>query len=92
MAAGDLNWSNLLTSIQTDEARHARQGFPTLQVLMAHDPERGQQIMDVALWRATRLFQILTGPATPAISAPGSGGRPCSGNPVPGFPGRSGSG
>jgi hypothetical protein len=63
MAAGDINWSNLLSSIQTDEARHAQQGFPTLQVLMAHDPERAQQIVDVAFWRATRLFQILTGPA-----------------------------
>ena len=30
MAAGDINWSNLLSSIQTDEARHAQQGFPTL--------------------------------------------------------------
>lgn len=40
MAAGDINWSNLLSSIQTDEARHAQQGFPTLAVLMEHDPER----------------------------------------------------
>lgn len=63
MAAGDVNWSNLLSSIQTDEARHAQQGFPTLQVLMDHDPERAQRIVDVALWRATRLFQLLTGPA-----------------------------
>jgi len=63
MAAGDINWSNLLSSIQTDEARHAQQGFPTLQVLMEHDPQRAQRVVDVAFWRATRLFQILTGPA-----------------------------
>lgn len=63
MAAGDVNWSNLLSSIQTDEARHAQQGFPTLEVVMAHDPERAQRIVDVAFWRATRLFQYLTGPA-----------------------------
>jgi hypothetical protein len=63
MEAGDINWSNLLSSIQTDEARHAQQGFPTLEVLMAHDPERAQQVMDVAFWRSTRLFQMLTGPA-----------------------------
>jgi toluene monooxygenase system protein A len=63
MAAGDINWSNLLSSIQTDEARHAQQGFPTLQVLMEHDPERAQRAMDVAFWRSTRLFQTLTGPA-----------------------------
>ncbi|MFY9929998.1 MAG: isoprene monooxygenase oxygenase subunit alpha, partial [Streptosporangiaceae bacterium] len=63
MAAGDINWSNLLSSIQTDEARHAQQGFPTLQVLIEHDPERAQKALDVAFWRSTRLFQTLTGPA-----------------------------
>jgi toluene monooxygenase system protein A len=63
MAAGDVNWSNLLSSIQTDEARHAQQGFPTLKVLMEHDPARAQQALDVAFWRSTRLFQTLTGPA-----------------------------
>jgi 1,2-phenylacetyl-CoA epoxidase catalytic subunit/YHS domain-containing protein len=63
MAAGDINWSNLLSSIQTDEARHAQQGFPTLKVLMEHDPERAQKALDVAFWRSTRLFQTLTGPA-----------------------------
>ena len=63
MAAGDINWSNLLSSIQTDEARHAQQGFPTLQVLVEHAPERAQKALDVAFWRSTRLFQTLTGPA-----------------------------
>jgi Methane/Phenol/Toluene Hydroxylase/YHS domain len=63
MAAGDINWSNLLSSIQTDEARHAQQGFPTLSVLIEHDPERAQRALDVAFWRSTRLFQTLTGPA-----------------------------
>ena len=63
MAAGDINWSNLLSSIQTDEARHAQQGFPTLAVLVEHDPERAQKALDVAFWRSTRLFQTLTGPA-----------------------------
>ena len=63
MAAGDVNWSNLLSSIQTDEARHAQQGFPTLEILMAHDPARAQRIVDVAFWRSFRLFQALTGPA-----------------------------
>lgn len=61
MEAGDINFSNLLSSIQTDEARHAQLGFPTLDVLMKHDPERAQQIIDVAFWRAFRLFQTLTG-------------------------------
>lgn len=63
MAAGDINWSNLLSSIQTDEARHAQIGFPTLDVLVDYDKERAQKIIDVAFWRATRLFQTLTGTA-----------------------------
>lgn len=61
MEAGDINFSNLLSSIQTDEARHAQLGFPTLDVVMKHDPDRAQQILDVAFWRAFRLFQTLTG-------------------------------
>jgi toluene monooxygenase system protein A len=63
MAAGDINWSNLLSSIQTDEARHAQIGFPTLAVMVEHDKERAQQAVDVAFWRSTRLFQTLTGTA-----------------------------
>ena len=61
MEAGDIDFSNLLSTIQTDEARHAQQGFPTLEVLMKHDPERAQYIFDVAFWRSFRLFQTLTG-------------------------------
>jgi hypothetical protein len=63
MAAGDVNWSNLLSSIQTDEARHAQIGFPTLGIVAEHDPEQAQRIVDIAFWRATRLFQNLTGTA-----------------------------
>lgn len=61
MEAGDIDFSNLLSSIQTDEARHAQQGFPTLEILMKHDPERAQRTYDIAFWRAFRLFQTLTG-------------------------------
>ncbi len=63
MEAGDINFSNLLSSIQTDEARHAQVGFPTLDVVIKHDPARAQRIIDVAFWRAFRLFQTLTGTA-----------------------------
>ena len=63
MAAGDIDFSNLLSSIQTDEARHAQAGFPTLEIMMKHDPERAQRIFDVAFWRSFRLFQTLTGTA-----------------------------
>ncbi|HET6305621.1 MAG TPA: YHS domain-containing protein [Rhodopila sp.] len=63
MQAGDIGLSNLLSSIQTDEARHAQQGFPTLDVLMRHDPQRAQRVVDVSFWRSFRLFQAITGPA-----------------------------
>lgn len=63
MDAGDINFSNLLSSIQTDEARHAQVGFPTLDVVIKHDPARAQRIIDIAFWRSVRLFQTLTGTA-----------------------------
>lgn len=63
MAAGDLSFSNLLSSIQTDEARHAQQGFPTAEILARHDRQRAQELLDASFWRALRLFHVLTGPA-----------------------------
>jgi hypothetical protein len=32
----------MISSVQTDEARHAQQGAPTLEILMKHDPVRAQ--------------------------------------------------
>lgn len=63
MKAGDVSFSNIVSSIQTDEARHAQQGFPTLEILAKHDKRRAQELLDVSFWRALRLFQVLTGPA-----------------------------
>jgi len=63
MKAGDVSFSNLVSSIQTDEARHAQQGFATLEILAKHDKRRAQELLDVSFWRAFRLFQVLTGPA-----------------------------
>jgi len=63
MKAGDVSFSNLVSSIQTDEARHAQQGFPTLEILAKHDKRRAQESLDVSFWRALRLFQVLSGPA-----------------------------
>ena len=37
LGAGDINFANMISSIQTDEARHAQQGGPTLEILMEHD-------------------------------------------------------
>jgi toluene monooxygenase system protein A len=90
MEAGDVDFSNLLSSIQTDEARHAQLGFPTLEVLMKHDPKRAQYLFDVSFWRSFRLFQTLTGTSmdyyTPFTSERGSGVRRCFGSPTPECP------
>jgi toluene monooxygenase system protein A len=63
LGAGDINFANMISSIQTDEARHAQQGGPTLEVLMQHDPIRAQWTLDKMFWLSARLFAILTGPA-----------------------------
>jgi toluene monooxygenase system protein A len=62
LAAGDVNFANLISSIQTDEARHAQQGGPTLQILAKHDPIRAQWVVDKAFWMSARVFAIITGP------------------------------
>jgi toluene monooxygenase system protein A len=63
LAAGDVNFANLICSIQTDEARHAQQGGPTLEILAKHDPIRAQWILDKTFWLSARLFAILSGPS-----------------------------
>lgn len=63
LASGDINFANMISSIQTDEARHAQQGGPTLEILMRHDSARAQWIVDKTFWLSARMFAILTGPA-----------------------------
>ncbi|HEX3426988.1 MAG TPA: toluene monooxygenase [Acidimicrobiales bacterium] len=63
LASGDINFANMISSIQTDEARHSQQGGPTLEILMKHDPVRAQWTIDKTFWISARLFSILTGPA-----------------------------
>src|ERR1700676_4581742 len=60
--SGDISFANMISSTQTDEARHAQQGGPTLEILMKHDPKRAQWIIDKTFWYSARLFAILTGP------------------------------
>ena len=60
--AGDINFANMISSIQTDEARHAQQGHPTLELLVEHDPKRAQWIIDKTFWFSARAFSALTGP------------------------------
>lgn len=62
--AGDWTFSNLISSIQTDEARHSQIGAPLLQILVANGKKaEAQQRIDVAIWRSWKLFSVLTGPA-----------------------------
>jgi toluene monooxygenase system protein A len=61
--SNDINFANMISTIQTDEARHSQQGCPTLEIVMQHDPKRAQWLLDKTFWVSARLFSILTGPA-----------------------------
>ncbi len=61
--AGDFSFSNLISSIQTDEARHAQIGAPALKILLENGFQaEAQKRVDIAFWRSWRLFSVLTGP------------------------------
>jgi len=60
---GDHTFASLISSIQTDEARHAQQGGPALKILLENGKkEDAQRLIDVAFWRSWKLFSVLTGP------------------------------
>jgi len=62
METGDVAFGALISSIQTDEARHAQQGEPTLRLLIQHGKRaEAQLLIDVSFWRSWRLFALLTG-------------------------------
>lgn len=63
LEAGDVNFANMISSIQTDEARHSQQGGPTLEILVEHDPVRAQWTIDKFFWLSSRAFAALTGPS-----------------------------
>lgn len=59
---GDIEFGALISSIQTDEARHAQQGEPTLRVLIDNGrKDEAQRLVDVMFWRSWRAFALLTG-------------------------------
>ncbi|MCK2239043.1 MULTISPECIES: toluene monooxygenase [unclassified Crossiella] len=62
LRAGDIGFSNMVGSIQTDEARHSQQGGPTLEILLEHDPVRAERLIHKMFWLAARAFAALTGP------------------------------
>jgi toluene monooxygenase system protein A len=49
--AGDYLFEKMVTSIQTDEARHAQIGHPVLALVMKHDPDYAQYLVDKWFWR-----------------------------------------
>lgn len=57
----DHMFETLLTSIQTDEARHAQIGKPVLEVIARRDPEYAQYLVDKWFWRSWQLFSVVTG-------------------------------
>lgn len=62
MKVGDVDFSSLISSIQTDEARHAQQGEPTIKLLMDHgQAEVAQRLIDHMFWRSWHVFALLTG-------------------------------
>ena len=61
--AGDWTFSNLISSIQTDESRHAQIGGPVVQILVENGKKaEAQKLVDIGIWRAWKLFSVLTGP------------------------------
>ena len=62
MKVGDIDFGALISSIQTDEARHAQQGEPTLKILVAAGKKDiAQNLFDRMFWRAWKVFALLTG-------------------------------
>lgn len=58
---GDKMFEKMVTSIQSDEARHAQIGPPVLEMVCKHDPVYAQYLLDKWFWRSWHLFAILTG-------------------------------
>jgi toluene monooxygenase system protein A len=54
-------FEKMVTSIQTDEARHAQIGAPVLRVLCEHDRARAQHLLDKWFWRSWQFFAVVTG-------------------------------
>ncbi|SRR5579875_257433 len=58
---GDHMFEKMVTSIQTDEARHAQIGQAVLENVIKHDRKYAQYLLDKWFWRSWLLFAIVTG-------------------------------
>lgn len=57
----DRLFESMLSSIQTDEARHAQIGYAVLQCVAREDREYAQYLADKWFWRSWIVFAITTG-------------------------------
>jgi toluene monooxygenase system protein A len=58
---GDKMFEKMVTSIQSDEARHAQIGGPVLAKIVEHDRAYAQGVLDKWFWRSWLLFAVVTG-------------------------------
>lgn len=58
---GDRMVETMLSSIQSDEARHAQIGGPVLAKIATHDKDYAQYLLDKWFWRSWQLFAVVTG-------------------------------
>lgn len=62
MRVGDVDFGSLISSIQTDEARHSQQGEPTVKILIEQGhKDVAQKLVDHMFWRSWKVFALLTG-------------------------------
>ncbi|HTV28993.1 MAG TPA: toluene monooxygenase [Xanthobacteraceae bacterium] len=59
---GDFTFSNLITSIQSDEARHAQIATPVIEIMVrnGHRAE-AQRAADIGFWRMWRVYSLVSG-------------------------------
>lgn len=58
---GDKMFEKMVTSIQTDEARHAQIGHPVLATVAQHDRAYAQYLVEKWFWRSWLFFSVVTG-------------------------------
>ena len=58
---GDKMFEKMVGSIQSDEARHSQIGPAVLKILVKHDAEYAQYLVDKWFWRSWQLFAVVTG-------------------------------
>jgi toluene monooxygenase system protein A len=60
-AVGDRMFEKMVSSIQTDEARHSQIGAAVVKILARHDPDYVQYLVDKWFWRSWLFFAVVTG-------------------------------